>query len=83
MMARTPCHTCAPAARFFLAEGYAFAYNCVQQHPPRLSTMRTRGVTFLGFRRVRKPTQTPATQHIATPFGGFFMPAVWVAGACQ
>lgn len=23
-------------------------YNPVQQHPPRLSTMRTRGVTFLG-----------------------------------
>lgn len=81
MMVRTPCHTIAQAARFFLAQGHTFAYNCVQQHPPRLSTMRTRGVTFLGFRHARKPTQTPATLHIAAPFGVFFMPAVWVAGA--
>lgn len=83
MIARTPFHTCAPAARFFLAQGHTFAYNCVQQHPPRLSTMRTRGVTFFGFRRTRKPTQTPATQHIAAPSGGFFMPAFRAAGACR
>ena len=55
MMARTLGQTCVPAARFFLAQGHAFAYNCLQQHPPRLSTMRTRGVTFLGFCHARKP----------------------------
>lgn len=46
MMARMLGHTCVPAARFFLAQWHAFAYNCLQQHPPRLSTMRTMGGYF-------------------------------------
>ena len=46
MMARTLDRICVPAARFFLAQGHAFAYNCLQQHPPRLSTMRTMGGYF-------------------------------------
>ncbi len=46
MMARTPCHIRASTVRFFLAQGHAFAYNCIQQHPPRLSTMRTMGGYF-------------------------------------
>lgn len=83
MMARPASHTCAQAARFFLAQRHAFAYNYVQQHPPRLSTMRTRGVTFLGFRRARKPAKAPSTLHTAALSGGFFMPAVWAAGACR
>ena len=83
MMTRPASHTCAQAAHFFLARRHAFAYNSIQQHPPRLSTMRTRGVTFLGFRRTRNPTRTPATPHIAAFSGGFFMPAVWAPGACQ
>ena len=83
MMARTLCQTCVPAARFFLAQGHAFAYNCLQQHPPRLSTMRTRGVTFLGFCQARKPTQNPATLQTSARSGGFFMPTVRAAGACR
>lgn len=50
MMARTLGRICVTAAPFFLAQGDAFAYNWLQQHPPRLSTMRTRGVTFWGCR---------------------------------
>ncbi len=46
MMACALGHTCVPAARFFLAQGDAFAYNLIQQHPPRLSTMRTMGGYF-------------------------------------
>lgn len=46
MMARTPGQTCMPAARFFLVQGHASAYNSLQQHPPRLSTMRTMGGYF-------------------------------------
>jgi hypothetical protein len=46
MMARTLGHTSVRAARFFLAQSDAFAYNCAQQHPPRLSTMRTMGGYF-------------------------------------
>lgn len=83
MMARMLGHICVPAARFFLALGHAFAYNCVQQHPPRLSTMRTRGVTFLGLRHARKPTQNPATLQTSARSGGFFMPIVRAAGACR
>jgi len=77
MMTCPASYTCGQAARFFLAQRHAFAYNFVQQHPPRLSTMRTRGVTFLGFRRASKPAKTPATPHTAAFPGGFFMPAVW------
>lgn len=33
-------------AHFFVAQGHAFAYNSKQQHPPRLSTMRTMGGYF-------------------------------------
>jgi len=83
MMARKLGQTCVPAARFFLAQGHAFAYNSLQQHPPRLSTMRTRGVTFLGFCHARKPTQNPATLHTSARSGGFFMPTVRAAGACR
>jgi hypothetical protein len=83
MMVRTFDDTCAPAARFFLALGHAFAYNCVQQHPPRLSTMRTRGVTFLSLRHARKPTQNPATLQTSARSGGFFVPTVRVAGVCR
>lgn len=36
----------AGTARFSLAKGQAFAYNLAQQHPPRLSTMRTMGGYF-------------------------------------
>ena len=46
MMARPLRHIRVPSARFLLAQGDAFAYNCVQQHPPRLSTMRTMGGYF-------------------------------------
>lgn len=46
MMARTLDQTCVPAAHVFLAQGHAFAYNLSQQHPPRLSTMRTMGGYF-------------------------------------
>jgi hypothetical protein len=83
MMVRTLGQTCVPAARFFLAQGHAFAYNWLQQHPPRLSTMRTRGVTFLGFCHVRKPTKNPATLQTSARSGGFFMPTVRAAGACR
>jgi len=83
MMARTLDRICVPAARFFLAQGHAFAYNCLQQHPPRLSTMRTRGVTFLGFCHARKPDQKPATLQTSARSGGFFMPNVRAAGACR
>lgn len=83
MMARTLGQTCMLAARFFLAQGHAFAYNSLQQHPPRLSTMRTRGVTFLGFCHARKPTQNSATLQTSARSGGFFMPTVRAAGACR
>lgn len=83
MMASSLGHNRVPAAHSFLAQGDAFAYNCVQQHPPRLSTMRTRGVTFLGFRYARKPAQNPATLQASARSGGFFMPTVRAAGACQ
>lgn len=46
MMARPLGHIRVPAARFLLAQGDAFAYNWIQQHPPRLSTMRTMGGYF-------------------------------------
>ena len=46
MMARTLGRIYVPVAHFFLAQGSAFAYNCLQQHPPRLSTMRTMGGYF-------------------------------------
>jgi len=46
MMTRTLGQTCVPAARFFLAQDRVFAYNRQQQHPPRLSTMRTMGGYF-------------------------------------
>lgn len=46
MMARTHERTCPPATHFFLAQGHGVAYNCTQQHPPRLSTMRTMGGYF-------------------------------------
>ena len=46
MMVRTLGQSCVPAAIFFLAPVHAFAYNCSQQHPPRLSTMRTMGGYF-------------------------------------
>lgn len=81
MMARTLGHICVPAARFFLAQGDTFAYNFVQQHPPRLSTMRTRGVTFLGFAHARKPARNPAILQTSASSGGFFMPTVRAAGA--
>ncbi len=83
MIARTPHHIGALAACFFMAQGSAFAYNHVQQHPPRLSTMRTRGVTFLGFRRARKSAQNPAPLQTSARSGGFFMPIVRAAGACR
>lgn len=82
-MIRTASLAQARAARFKLAKGPAFAYSCGQQHPPRLSTMRTRGVTFWGFRNLREPMKTPATPHLAALPGGFFMPAIWAAGACR
>ncbi len=46
MMARPLRHIRVPSARFLLAQGDAFAYNRTQQHPPRLSTMRTMGGYF-------------------------------------
>jgi hypothetical protein len=46
MMARTLPYTWVPAPHFFLAQAHAFAYNLLQQHPPRLSTMRTMGGYF-------------------------------------
>lgn len=46
MMAHTLGRIGVSAARFFLAQGHAFAYYCFQQHPPRLSTMRTMGGYF-------------------------------------
>ena len=46
MMVRTLKRTNAPAVHFFLAQATVFAYNCTQQHPPRLSTMRTMGGYF-------------------------------------
>ena len=46
MKARTLDRIHASAPRFFLAQGRAFAYNHPQQHPPRLSTMRTMGGYF-------------------------------------
>jgi hypothetical protein len=73
MMARTLGRICVPVARFFLAQGHAFAYNCSQQHPPRLSTMRTRGVTFWGFCHARKHAQNPATLQTSARSGGFFI----------
>ena len=82
MMTRPASHTCAQAAHFFLARRHAFAYNSIQQHPPRLSTMRTRGVTFLVFCHARKPAQNPATLQTSARSGGFFMPTVRAAGAC-
>lgn len=49
MMACALCHTGAQAAQLFLAQSRAFAYNLAQQHPSRLSTMRTmRGYFFPG-----------------------------------
>ncbi len=83
MMARTLSRICVPVARFFLAKGHAFAYNRLQQHPPRLSTMRTRGVTFWGFCHARKPAQNPATLQKSARSGGFFMPTLRAAGACR
>ena len=83
MMARTLGRICVPVARFFLAQGHAFAYNFAQQHPPRLSTMRTRGVTFLGLRHARKSTQNPATLQTSARSGGFFMPIARATGACR
>lgn len=83
MMARTLSHTYVSAARFFLAQGDAFAYNWAQQHPPRLSTMRTRGVTFLGLCNAHKAAQKPATLQVSARSGGFFMPTVRAAGACR
>ena len=83
MMARPVSQTCGQATRFFLAQRHAFAYNCAQQHPPRLSTMRTRGVTFSGSSIALELTDTPAMPLHDAHFGGFFMPAVCVAGACR
>jgi hypothetical protein len=83
MMARPASHTCALAAHFFLAQGHAVEYNFVQQHPPRLSTMRTRGVTFSSSSITLKLTDTPAMPLNDAHFGGFFMPAVCVAKACR
>lgn len=36
-----------------------FAYNWEQQHPPRLSTMRTRGVTFCAGHNAWPATKQP------------------------
>lgn len=72
------CHTSATAAHFFLVQGHAFTYNRAQQHPPRLSTMRTRGVTFLGSSDALELTYTPAMPLHDAHFGGFFMPTVCV-----
>lgn len=48
MRARKETH---PNCVVFLTMGAgAPVYTLSQQHPPRLSTMRTRGVTFLGGR---------------------------------
>lgn len=81
MMAHTLGRIGVSAARFFLAQGHAFAYYCFQQHPPRLSTMRTRGVTFFSSSDALKLTETPAMPLHDAHFGGFFMPTVWAIDA--
>lgn len=83
MMVRKLGHTCFPATRFFLAEGHPVAYNCKQQHPPRLSTMRTRGVTFSSYGCEPSQPETPATHLFDAHFGGFFMPVIRDVGFPQ
>ncbi|MFN7849060.1 MAG: hypothetical protein ACK5NV_03970 [Burkholderiales bacterium] len=46
MMACLLSQTAALEANFFLAQGQVLVYNDLQQHPPRLSTMRTMGGYF-------------------------------------
>lgn len=46
MMLRPASQTIGHAVEFFLTQSHAFAYNSYQQHPPRLSTMRTMGGYF-------------------------------------
>lgn len=57
-----------------LARIWCFLYTLLQQHPPRLSTMRTRGVTFSGVVFHSKPPAKPLDD---TRFGGLLM-----AGVC-
>lgn len=66
----------AETACFLLVYRPAFAYNSTQQHPPRLSTMRTRGVTFSGYSPALKFTSTPVLSHTSGRSGDFFMPGV-------
>jgi hypothetical protein len=75
-MVRPTSPVCSQSAQSFLVQGHLFTYNCAQQHPPRLSTMRTRGVTFSGSGIALKPAQEPSA-----PSGGFFLPAVWTGAA--
>jgi hypothetical protein len=48
-----------------------FQYDMTQQHPPRLSRKRTRGVTFLHHRKLADH-DTAASQPLAER--GFFVP---------
>ena len=53
----------------------AIAYNRAQQHPPRLSTMRTRGVTFCAPVSPRRPIgeflpKRGTMLTLVTPHGG-------------
>lgn len=82
MMLHAPSPPRGQAVRFFLAFCYAFSYNFMQQYPPRISTMRTRGITS----GILTAAATTAKIHPNTPamplhdahFGGFF-----VSGVCR
>ena len=65
------------ARQEYVARNLRFPYTSSQQHPPRLSTMRTRGVTFSGFAFHAEPTATPTIPLDDAYFGGSFVP-----GAC-
>ncbi|AGX87369.1 type I restriction-modification system subunit M N-terminal domain-containing protein [Candidatus Symbiobacter mobilis] len=59
---------------------------CVQSFsttPPTPLHDAHQGGYFLGFRHGRKPGHNPATLQTSARSGGFFVPAVWAARACQ
>lgn len=65
-----------PASNLSLAKSAWFSYDLLQQHPPRLSTMRTRGVTISGPAFFASPLNTPAMPHHDAHSGGFFLPRI-------
>lgn len=69
-----------PASNLSLAKSARFSYDLLQQHPSRLSTMRTRGVTSSTLTNSdstpRILSNTPAMPLNDAHFGGFFVSEV-------